>query len=261
MKANSRIPPDRRSRAVRDEPRAPERVHDVLVDTDRGRPEAAPDDGTAPQRVAGDGFEQVDPGSDHAVDGIRDRGVSQPRGRDPASVPALEHALVDEHVQHLLEEERVALGVGEHAISHLVRNLRLAEERGDELGGLRRGKRRQRERRRVQLARAPGRARLQQLQPGGADEQDARARELLGEPLDQVEHRAGGPVDVLHGDDRDLLLAECLEVAGPAVLEPAHRLPRIGVHHRRPGKREPDRPGRRVEDALGVLVGHRRLDR
>ena len=108
----------------------------LLVDADRDRPEAAADHGAAEERVARRRVEEVDPRRDHAVDGVRDRDVRQPLGRGPAPVPALERTLVDEHVQHLLEEERVALRVGQHAVPHLLRHVRLAEERGDELGRL-----------------------------------------------------------------------------------------------------------------------------
>ncbi len=83
----------------------------------------------------------------------------------------------------------------------------------------------------------------------------------LGQALDQVEQRARSPVDVLHGDDRDLLAAERLDVAGPPFLQAKQRLARIGVRDRGPRQGEPDRPGGRVQRAAGVLGGDDRLDR
>ena len=226
------------------------------------RPEAAPDDGAAAERVAGRRVEEVDARRDHAVDRVGNRDVREPVGRGPAPVPPLEHALLDEHVQHLLEEERVALGVRQHAVPHLLRHL--ASPRSEETSS-------------AASAGASGVSEsvvafcfpapqvgrvLEQLQPGRADEQDARAGEPLGQALDQVEQRARSPVDVLHGDDRDLLAAERLDVARPAVLAGGarpreDRCPCTGV----PGSENPIVQAAASSDALGVLGGDDRLDR
>jgi hypothetical protein len=86
----------------RDEPGPDQRRDLVLVDSDRLGPEDPADHRTAPQSVSRCSLQQVDAGGDHAVDGVRDRDLREPLGRDPLSVAALEGALFDEHVQHLL---------------------------------------------------------------------------------------------------------------------------------------------------------------
>ena len=61
------------------------------------------------------------------------------------------------------------------------------------------------DRRRVQLAAAPGRARLEQLGAGEADEEDRRLARIVGKVLDELDQRRLGPVHVLeHENQRGL---------------------------------------------------------
>src|SRR5262249_61635365 len=117
--------------------------------------------------------------------------------------------------------------LGEVQVPHEVRDLHLAEQGGHQVRGVCGRQRRKRERRRVLLARAPGRAHLEQLDPGGADKQHLRLREGLGKLLAQVEQGAGGPVDVFDRKDRQVLATESRDVSRPSVLQPPDDLTRI----------------------------------
>ena len=91
--------------------------------------------------------------------------------------------------------------LAEHPFPHVFRKLGASPSReDDELRGIRRGERRQGERGRVLLARAPGRAVLQQLQPGSADEQHLRVGQFLRQLLDADRAARRRPVDVLDNE-------------------------------------------------------------
>jgi len=62
------------------------------------------------------------------VHGIGNAQLGEPACRSPAAVLPLERALVYEHLQHLLEEEGIALGARQKRPAHVVRHARLAEE-------------------------------------------------------------------------------------------------------------------------------------
>ena len=63
---------------------------------------------------------------------------------------------------------------------------------------------------------------------------------------------------VLDGEDGELLAAEAADVTRPALVQATHHLERVAS----PGDAaEPDRPGGRLDHALGLAFGHDRLDR
>ena len=57
--------------------------------------------------------EPVEPRRDERVDRRRHRQRAELRGRAPAAVLARDQAVVDEHREQLLDEERIALGGGD----------------------------------------------------------------------------------------------------------------------------------------------------
>ena len=61
--------------------------------------------------------------------------------------------------------------------------------------------------RRVALAAAPGRSRVEQLGPRHGHEQDRRVARPVGNVLDEIEQRRLGPVEVVEDDDERLLAA------------------------------------------------------
>ena len=104
----------------------------VLVDAHRRRPEDAPHDGTAPQGIPLTCLEQIHPRRDDAVDRIRNPNLGQAARCRPCPTLPLESALLDQHLQHLLDEERVALGARQDRRPHVVGRLGVAEQRRDE---------------------------------------------------------------------------------------------------------------------------------
>ena len=110
-----------------------------------------------------------------------------------ATSPPLDSA---QHREHLLDEERVA--VGGSAIRAAASSSSLARDRlVDQLVRLLVGERLEQHGRRVELAAAPGRPAVEQLGPGHAEEQDRRVAREVGDVLDQVEERRLAPVDVV----------------------------------------------------------------
>jgi hypothetical protein len=114
--------------ARQDQPPPAQRGDGLLVDADRRRPEDAPDHRAATESVALVRLEQVDPSGNDAVHGVRDRDLREPTGRGPAAVVPLERTLLDQHLKHLLDEERIALCAREDRPPQVLGHLRLAQE-------------------------------------------------------------------------------------------------------------------------------------
>ncbi len=77
------------------------------------------------------------------------------------------------------------------------------------------GERRERERRRVELAAAPARSALEELGPRSRDDEQRHVGQPVDELVEEVEEALVGPVDVLDDDDERALLGETLEEAAP----------------------------------------------
>ena len=75
--------------------------------------------------------------------------------------------------------------------------------------------RRERQRRRVQLAAAPAWAALEQLGPRRRDDEERDVRDPVDELVEEVEQALVGPVDVLEDENERALLGESLEEAAP----------------------------------------------
>ena len=133
----------------------------------------------------------------------------------PVAVPLLEDALVDEHAKQLLREERVALGRAHDALQHGGVERAAAEQRLDHRLARLGVERVEHDPRRAR-ARSPVGARLEELGPSRADDQDRRLVDRLQEVVDELEERRLRPVDVLDDEDDGPVGREVLE-------EPAHR--------------------------------------
>ena len=172
---------------------------------DRTDPEDAADDRRVLERGLLLGRQRVDPGGDQPLDRLGERQVAcvcRPgvlRG-DPGE---------------LLGVERIPAGPLEQRRLHVRRQHRLGEQRVDEACGLVLRQRRQRHRRRVQLASAPARPPRQQLGPRRADEEHRHAGRPLDEVVDEVEQALVGPVQVLEDEHERPAVAERLEEAPP----------------------------------------------
>ena len=131
----------------------------------------------------------------------RDRGWDRDRAeiarRDPGPVLPDQHPVVDQHREHLLDEQRVAAGRLGEPVGRLGREARAAEQVRDQLGRGLRVEGLEQERRGVQLAAAPVRSRVEELRARGAHEHDRRVARPVHDVVDDVEERGLGPVDVL----------------------------------------------------------------
>ena len=127
---------------------------------------------------------------------------------------AVARAALDEHADGLLDEERVALGALDRLLRECLRPLarragELIEQLLDELRALLLGQRIELDRGRAHAAPAPAGARVEELGPREAEDQDRRANPV-GDVLDEVEQRRLGPVDVLEEQDQRLYVGDAL---------------------------------------------------
>ena len=172
---------------------------------ERSGPEDLPDHGGVLQQVLLGRGQPVEARGDDPLQRLGHRKLGGPR-EHPAAGAANDEAAIGEHVHVLLRIERVPLGAVEQRMLELRREQRLLEQRGDQLRRVLQGKRRERERRRIQLAAAPRRPPLEQFGPRRAEHEQRHAAGPIDEMVDEVEQALVGPVDVLeHQDERTLL--------------------------------------------------------
>jgi hypothetical protein len=188
---------------------------------DRATPEHAADQGTVAEDRAGSRRERVDARGDQRLQRVRD-----PHGG------AL--ALLDQHSDRLLDEQRVPFGLLEEDAAKPVGQRRPLDEGVHELGRLRVGQRRELDRDRAAPAPSPAGPRIEQLGASEADDEHWCVVDAVGEVLDEVEERLLRPVDVLEPEDEGLRLREARRplVRGPRDLLPA-AWPRDVVQHAR----------------------------
>jgi hypothetical protein len=136
--------------------------------------------------------------------------ASGEKGLDRRGHPQLAAVLCREG-DHLLDEERVALGDLDDPVALAFGQLRLSEKVGDQ--HLRRALRErfQHQHHRARLGRGPRRPLLQKLRTSEADEEHRRVARPLREILDQVEKARLGPVDILEDEHEGALPREGLE--------------------------------------------------
>ena len=122
--------------------------------------------------------------------------------RHPIAVRAFEQAVVDEHREHLLDEERVALGrIGDPSMD-VVGELRSAEE---VLRSARRTRRRSSGSSRTEVALNLPPPQLgpvvEELGSREANEQNRRVPRPVGDVLDEIEECRLAPLEVVEDDD------------------------------------------------------------
>src|SRR5207249_724477 len=168
----------------RDEP-ATFRLRDIAGgrrSRQRIEPEVAADDARFVQKSLDAGCRRVDSRSDNAVQCRRNDRV---------------RPLIDEHVNVLLDEERVSLGPCDDLVDRPVGATR--EESAHELLGLRDVERLERDRHRVRASRTPARSSLEEVGPSKAKKQQ-RCMQLIEQLLEQCEERLFRPVEILEDD-------------------------------------------------------------
>ena len=121
--------------------------------------------------------------------------LRQVAGGDPPIVLLHQMAVVDEHRDHLFDEQRVALGCRDHARRHFGSRLRRTDQVGDQLDRLGFGQRFQQDRGRVRDAAAPRRAVVTQLGARLREQEDRRVPGPLRNVLHEIEEGRLGPVE------------------------------------------------------------------
>ena len=149
------------------------------------------------------GRESVQARGEQGRDRGRDLHVREVGRGDPLAVLLDQDGVVDEHRQHLLDEQRVPVGGRADALADLGRERRVPEQVLDQRVRLGFGERFEVDAGRVALAPAPARAVLQELGARHADEEDRDVAGPRTHVFDHLEQRRLCPVDVVeHGDER-----------------------------------------------------------
>ena len=126
-----------------------------------------------------------------------------------------QQAAVLQHPHVLLGVQRVALGPVEQRLLYLGRQQRLVEQCADQSSGVLTGERGERDGAGVRLPTTPVLSPLEQLRPGGADDQQRHRAGPVGQQVDEVQQGVVGPVDVLEHQHGRAVLGERLEEPPP----------------------------------------------
>ena len=165
------------------------------------------------------------------------------RERLEPAVALDEDAVLDEHPQHLLEEERVAAGRAADRVGgvRVERAGQVLEQRAHVLP---------RQRRQLDRRPSPRRPQLREVRARHAADEDRRVATPAGEVLDEVEEGRLRPLDVVEHEHERLLARERLEQAAD------RRVELIGARAwLRPADGLEDAPARRL--AVGLAAEHR----
>ena len=157
------------------------------------------------------GVEPIEARRQQQVDRRRHGHVREVFRRTPRPSLEAEQSVVDQHREHLLDEQRVPLSCLEDPVARHAWDVRATEEVVDEEGCILARERLEHDRRRVQPAPAPTGPHLEQLGPRDAEDQHRGLARPIREVLDQVEERRFRPVDVVEHEDDRALASEMLE--------------------------------------------------
>ena len=119
--------------------------------------------------------------------------------------------IVGEHCEHLLDEQRVALGGADDAIAEPWSNDPVVYQPADQILGLGVTQWGERNECRARPGCGPGRAGVEEVGAREAEEHDGGAAREAEHVLEQVEQRGLGPMDVVHDDDEGARERERLE--------------------------------------------------
>ena len=214
---------------------------------DRDALEHAADDRRPFGELALDTRQAIEPRGEQRRDRRRDMDRAEVARRSPAVAGPDELAILHEHRDDVLDEQRIAFGdrldPGQQRLVHL------APEQGAGQGPrVLDAETLQQDRLRIELATAPGRADIQEVRAGDGDDQDRLATAPVDQVLDEIEERRLGPVEIVEQHDHGLARRDGLE---EATHSPEHVLARRVTGH------ESDRGGDPVSDLRAIpLVGH-----
>ena len=167
----------------------------------------------------------------------------------PRSLPLLERTLLDEHREHLLDEERVSVGrlqdrtgdalrhglgveqclAGALSDSVLPSGVSMSEEACDVPG-------------------APRGSRVHQLGPRKADDQCRTVLQCTEDVVDEIEKWLGRPVNVLDDQHHQAVASERRQVVRPGLMERPPNIRPASEAARAIGQRETDRPRHAAQD-------------
>ncbi len=150
------------------------------------------------------GLEPIEPRREHSLDGGGDLQRVHRLARVQRALVLHEHAVLDEHLQHLLEEERVASGRACDGLG-CVRRERAGEvlQQHSRLLAV--------ERRQPDRCTGPGRPDLGQVAPREAADEDGGVAAPAGEVLDEVEEGRFSPLHVVEHEQNRTLPRQRLE--------------------------------------------------
>ena len=191
--------------------------------------------------------EAVEARSHERVDRCRDGEVGEIAGGLPAAVRLAQQAVVDEHRQHLLDEERVALGSRHDPSAERCGDPVAAEQvLDDQAGGV--GRKRLEVKAEAVVSRGARIPAVENVLPRRAHEQHGRVSRL-DDVVDELQERRLGPVQIVEDGDDRLLPREALEelASGPEDLLDRELLKRVS--HRRARCGHAPRRRRRVPSA------------
>ena len=245
-------------------------THDVRFGPDHGleqrQPELPAEDRRGHQRLPGAGIQPVDARQDDLLD--RGRHLERRVVDEAPTLVVVHHRTgIHERPDQLLQEERIALGGFEDPALHVGGQRVVADERVQQLAA---GVARQRFQRHIRdpvrelagdvLLHAP--PRVIALQPGRQDQQERHGLGVREQPLEQLQRRRVGPVQVLEHDGHGPVLRETRDQLADDLERPI--LQRLGRELRetfgRIGLERQPEQGRQVRRELGRARAERPLD-
>ena len=158
--------------------------------------------------------------------------------------------MLTHHREHLLDVERIPGRRRGDAPTQLSVERRVRDEPVDERLTLLRAKWLEEKRRRVELASAPTRPRVEQLRPRDAEQEDACVPREIRDVLHEVDEDRLGPLEIVDHDDLGAFSRACLEE--PPERELRLRRRRADDRVGRDADRDQDLDERPVRDALPV---------
>ena len=145
------------------------------------------------------------------LDRRRDREVREVVDGAPRAILESQQAVVDQHADHLLDEQRIPLRGREDPFARGARQVGVAQQVVEQRARLVAGERFEQDRGRVHLAAAPAGADLEQLGSGDTDEQQFCVARPIRQVLDQIQQERLRPMDVVEHHDERPLSSQMLE--------------------------------------------------
>ena len=162
---------------------------------------AFPDDACRQHQLLHVRLEAIEARSQERLDRFRDPDFGRPGQGSPVITLADESALVDQHPQEFLAEERIALGARDDLRPEIVRELLDVQEAANEGSRLGVVQRLEVDDCRVRPACAPARLVLQELRSSDSHDHQWDVERALDDAGKDVDHDRVRPLKIVHHDD------------------------------------------------------------